>query len=447
MSVAGKVEVVVIGGGAAGIAAANALHQAGVDVVVLEARERVGGRVFTYRPPGMTLPIELGAEFIHGRAPELEELLREASLESIEVEEGRWTAAGRRLRRLDDFWERLDRVMRRLDVSGRDESFSRFLERRPGGRRLARDRVLALRYVESFHAADARLISAHALGEGGSPGDDIRERRLGRVVDGYDRVIEWLAGPLAGRVRLGASVTRVQWGGGAVHVEARDGVGRPRPPIDARAAILAVPLGVLKSSSGVPGAIEFQPALRRKQRALDGLKVGSAVRLVLRLTERFWASDWFARRTKSRGADTLGFLHSSDQDFSTWWTAAPVRAPLMVGWCGGPRAQTLARLPPEAIQDRATQSLARTFSIAPRRMRGMIDAAWMHDWEHDPFSRGAYSYQSVGGAAAPGLLARPLGGTLFFAGEAADREGRTGTVHGAIATGRRAAREVLRSLA
>lgn len=70
----------------------------------------------------------------------------------------------------------------------------------------------------------------------------------------------------------------------------------------------------------------------------------------------------------------------------------------------------------------------------------------MHDWTHDPFARGAYSYQTVGGERAPASLARPLRGTLFFAGEAADAEGRTGTVHGAIGSGRRAADEVMRSL-
>jgi monoamine oxidase len=76
----------------------------------------------------------------------------------------------------------------------------------------------------------------------------------------------------------------------------------------------------------------------------------------------------------------------------------------------------------------------------------MLAGAWMHDWEHDPFARGAYSYQMVGGADAPAELARPLQKTLFFAGEAADAEGSTGSVHGAIATGKRAAAQVLRVL-
>jgi monoamine oxidase len=79
-------------------------------------------------------------------------------------------------------------------------------------------------------------------------------------------------------------------------------------------------------------------------------------------------------------------------------------------------------------------------------MRSQVDAAWMHDWVHDPFSRGAYSYQMVGGTDAPNVLARPLAGTLFFAGEATDTGGATGTVHGAIASGRRAARQMQRAL-
>ena len=84
--------------------------------------------------------------------------------------------------------------------------------------------------------------------------------------------------------------------------------------------------------------------------------------------------------------------------------------------------------------------------IPLRRMRSMVAGAWLHDWEHDPFARGAYSYPRVGGTEAPRTMGQPIDGTLFFAGEATDPEGRTGTVDSAIATGRRAARQVLRAL-
>ena len=174
--------------------------------------------------------------------------------------------------------------------------------------------------------------------------------------------------------------------------------------------------------------------------------MGQVVRITLRLTERFWASEWYARQIKTEELDTLSFLHTSDEHFPVWWTAYPVRAPVLVGWHGGPGAHELSRLASEQIEAAAIESLGRQFRVPARRVRGMVEAAWMHDWTHDPFARGAYSDQTVGGEEAPAVLARPLRGTLFFAGEATDAEGRTGTVHGAIATGRRAAEEVLRSL-
>ena len=433
-----NVDVVVIGGGTAGIAAARALHDKGIAVTVLEARERIGGRVFTQRDRETPVPIELGAEFIHGSAEPLNDLLRDARLSSVDVEGQRYMVTGRQLRPMNDFWEQLDRVMRRLEQEPRrDRSFAEFLADRPGGRRLARERRLALQWVEGFHAADPRLVSAHALAEGGWPGDDAEERRLGRVIQGYDGVIDWLAGPLAGHIRLGAVVTRVEWTRGAVVVYVKHPDGRPRFAVQARAAVVAVPLGVLKAAAGEIGAIEFAPGLRQKVEAMNRLRVGSVVRVVMRLRERVWVPKY----------DALTFMHSNDEDFPTWWTCYPLRLPVVVGWRGGPAARTLSQRSPDEIEARAVSSFARQLRISRSRMRALVDAVWMHDWEHDPFSRGAYSYAAVGGADAPSQLARPIQRTLFFAGEAANGEGGTGTVDGAIASGRTAARQIVRVLA
>jgi monoamine oxidase len=434
--------VVVIGAGAAGLAAARALHEAGVDVEVLEARDRIGGRVFTITDPHTPRPIELGAEFIHGQAPELQQLLDDASLSSVDVCGSRWKATPSGLRPLTDFWERLDRAMRLLDgTSKTDRSFDEAIRTRPGGRRLAAERTLARMYVEGFHAADPRLVSARALAEGGSPGDDVRERRLAHVVEGYDRVIAWLAEPLSSRITLSSIVTALRWKPRRVVID----VAR-RKPITARAAIITVPLGVLQAPAGQRGAMAFEPELRAKSSALEHLAMGAVVRVVLRLSERFWADEKFAQAHAGEGVERMRFLHTSDRDFPTWWTTYPFTSPLIVGWCGGPRARTLLEQPATAITDRAIDALARQCSLTRRRMRSQVDAAWMHDWVHDPFSRGAYSYQMVGGTDAPNVLARPLAGTLFFAGEATDTGGATGTVHGAIASGRRAARQMQRAL-
>jgi monoamine oxidase len=441
-----NIDVVVIGAGAAGISAARALHEKGIAVVVLEARERIGGRVWTVHDRDLCVPIELGAEFIHGRAEVLAGVLQEAQLATIDIAGQRWTATPRRLRPLDDYWERLDRVRHLLDGSKRDRSFQEFLDLRPGGRRLAQERRFAREFVEGFHGADPRLISTQGLAESGFPGEDVRETRLGRVIDGYDRVIEWLATPLAGCIRLGAVVTRVRWTRGAVVVEGSDANGRDRFGVEARAAIVAVPLGVLQAPPDQAGGLEFRPHLgAAKRKALDQLVSGSAVRVVVRLSERVWASEQFGRKMRSDELDCLNFLHAEDPDFNVWWTAYPVRAPVIVGWRGGPEARRLSSLPPNQIEACAVRSLARQLHMAPQRLRSMIDGVWTHDWEHDPFARGVYSYQRVGGAGATAALARPLNRTLFFAGESTDTEGATGTVHGAIATGRRAAAQVLRA--
>ena len=118
----------------------------------------------------------------------------------------------------------------------------------------------------------------------------------------------------------------------------------------------------------------------------------------------------------------------------------------MVGWAGGSRAVRLSQLAPEEIEARALASLSRALRVPMRRLHGMVTGAWSHNWQQDPFARGAYSYQMVGGAGAPARLALPVRGTLFFAGEATNPGGGTGTVDGAIATGQRAAKQVVRAL-
>ena len=441
-----RVDVAILGAGVAGLAAARVLHEHEIDFIVLEARERIGGRIFSVRDESLPVAIELGAEFVHGSAPELREIADDAGFAIADIDGQRWESRRGRLRRIDDFWDRLDAVMSRLRTRGRDRSFEQSLK--STGRRDRRARAFALQWVENFHAADPARASEHALAEGGSPGDDVRERRLGRVLGGYDAVARWIGRGVADRIRLGTVVTGVRWEDGGVRIETGQPSGTSSG-IDARAVIVALPLGVLLATPDEPGAIAFDPPLASeasKAAALDGMTMGTVARITLRLREAFWAGSRFARRAKDQNLDRLSFLHTEDPDFPIWWTPYPVSAPMLVAWRGGVRAWEISASGEDHAVDLVLSALARQFGLTRREARRMVTATWFHDWASDPYARGAYSYMLVGGNDAPAKLARPVRRTLFFAGEASDSEGRTGTVHGAIASGRRAAAQLLRVL-
>jgi monoamine oxidase len=139
----------------------------------------------------------------------------------------------------------------------------------------------------------------------------------------------------------------------------------------------------------------------------------------------------------------MSFVFSQDDWFPTWWTTMPTRSSLLTGWAGGTRAKKLALTGEEFMVERALESLGRVLGLERSTLEGQLEGHYVHDWDADPFSRGAYSYAAVGGAGAPRILSQPLEETLFLAGEATDVRGNSGTVHGAIASGRRAAHQVL----
>jgi monoamine oxidase len=448
MTATESADVVVIGAGVAGLAAARRLTEAGMSVIVLEGRNRIGGRILTVRDERSPIPIELGAEFVHGPADEVAEIASEAKLVVCDTFGRRWRASSGKLSLIeeDKFWDELGRVMQKLDPKrAPDRSFQDFLDTNPGGKSLAHQRALAREYVEGFHAADPALISERALADGGAPEDD-SDKRQGKILDGYDCVPRTLAAELRG-VRLSHVVSEVAWDPGAVAVtytvpasgrqSARTG------SVSARAAIITVPLGVLQQPDSESG-IRFAPNVDAMTNAIAGIEMGVVARVVLMFREPFWETRNVRRRNGPDSLTEMSFLMSTDEDLPVWWTAAPVRVPILVGWAGGPRASRLIETGESEIENRAIAAISRQLGMPRRAVAGLVEQFWHHDWLHDPFTLGAYSYALVGGSKAAAQLARPVEKTLFFAGEAADSTGRTGTVHGAIGTGYRAADAFLR---
>jgi monoamine oxidase len=143
----------------------------------------------------------------------------------------------------------------------------------------------------------------------------------------------------------------------------------------------------------------------------------------------------------------MTFLFSEDEVFPTWWTVHPLDAPVLTAWAPADAAERLSNLPDCEICEQAIRAAARVLHLPLEICREQLVTAYTHNWQTDSHSRGAYSYVAAGGGSeVQREFAAPLGETLFFAGEGTNFAGHHGTVHGAIASGYRAAAEILRCL-
>ena len=399
------VDVLVIGAGAAGLAAADELARAGRSVLLVEARNRVGGRCLTRHLPALPVPVELGAEFIHGRPRATLDLLKRAGIAAVDSTRTQRVALAGVLHSTNIFAQ-AQRVARK-ELKGGDTSFRAFLARQ----RLPKlTRTLATMMVQGFDAADPARISAREVIEewSGSGLGASQPRPWG----GYGALMEFLA--RNANVQLETVVRAVRWSRRSVEVE---GSCRGEPwRAWAPRAVITVPIGVLPMLG-----------IREKKPALAKLASGPVVRVAMAFREAFW----------EKPHPGVAFFHSPEAPFPTFWTPLPMHAPLLTAWAGGPKAQKLTGKRPEALLRHALASV--------RSVLGKIEdpsAFLVHDWQADPFARGGYSYVKVGGTGAREELAAPLEDTLYFAGEATDVE-QSGTVGGALASGVRAAREIL----
>jgi monoamine oxidase len=431
---AGEFDVVVIGAGAAGLAAAAVLAEARRSVLLLEARERLGGRLHTLRLPGLAAPIELGAEFVHGDARETHAWLSRVGRSVISGGEEHWTLRAGELVAADESFAVIGSILERAARGGADLSLAQFLAL-PENADLplaARERILGM--VEGFDAADPARISARSVAaewRGGAAASS-----AGRPEGGYATLVGALAAaldPACVTLRLGTIVQRVRWSEAGVTVAAGSGA----TAFEARApqAIVTLPLGVLQAAPGATGAVRFEPPLEAKSAALAGLASGPVVKVVLAFRTAFWETSSDGRYAHA------AFFHSPGAPLPTVWTALPERAPLLVAWAGGARAARLGGAGESELIDRALDSVATLFPDV--EVRGERVGGWAHDWQGDPFARGAYSYVLAGGGDANRALAAPLARTLYFAGEATDYDGEATLVSGALASGRRAALQLL----
>ena len=470
LTASGSRSVLVIGAGVAGLTAARILAEAGCKVTVIEASEQVGGRIRTVHAGGCA--IELGAEFVHGRPPELLEAIRELGLNrthrsgttvhfsngTLSVGDGDDNPDGvedesngsngsnesNAANESDENNDTSDpsavlEQMRRWSEAHpkQDLSFADWLDK---GDWPPEARASALGYVEGFNAADAREASVRALALQQAAEDSIGGNAVSHIDGGYTLLPKGVAerARRAGATfRMRAQVRGIQWSAGSVKAVLVGG-----EHVTAEAAVIALPLGVLQS-----GHVAFQPEPGTVLQQAARMRMGEVCRLTLRFSERWWAA---LDHTEAEALGRMSFLIGADRErepaapyFGVFWTAHPLLDPVITAWSGGPSAQMFAPLDDHAIAHLACAQLAEMFGLAEEAVLDRLASHHRHDWSLDPLFLGSYSWVPVGAADASARMSEPVENTLFFAGEHTDTTGHWGTVHGAMRSGLRAARQVL----
>lgn len=436
-------DVLIIGAGVAGLAAARELSENGLSVAVVEARDRIGGRIFTQRDDATETPIELGAEFIHGRPQELFKIVNEAQLEVEEVTSNHWYVEEGKLSKSHEFFAALEELMKGIGQESTDRSFRRYLESLPDDEETLRAKRAASLYVEGFHAAGIDRIGVQALNTVDKASEQIDGDRSFRLPAGYDLLVQWLRekdDEAGATFYLNTMVTEIEW----TPLLCRTSCLRPDEihEAESRKIVITVPLKVLQADPDHQGAIRFSPCLPSNTlAAIRELEMGSVVRVVCTFTQRFWETLDLPGTSGREDLKRLGFIHCPGRPLPTWWTTHPHDSSLLVGWCGGPQAEDLPKDKGEMLSV-AYASLSKLFGVSESHLQSQLRTFSFHDWRADPFARGGYCFVPVGATAAQAELSKPVKETLFFAGEATSI-GHIGTVHGALQSGVRAAAQII----
>jgi monoamine oxidase len=413
-SLPSSVDVAIIGAGAAGLGAAHALKNSGLSIIVLEARDRVGGRAHTIQAsPAVTF--DLGCGWLH--SADENSFVKIAKQLNFEIDKAlppwRERAYGKAfpqqqrddfMRALDAFYDRAEHAAEQARATGRDSAADRCLE--PGNRWNPMIDAIST-YINGCELDQVSILDMDAYED---TNINWRVRRgYGALISAYGASC-----PLV----LNCVVTMIDHAGKRVRIETSQGT------LTADKVIVTVPTNLIADE-----AIRFHPALPAKVDAARGLPLGLADKVTLALDE----PEALPKEGNLRGATMrteMGTYH-----------LRPFGQPCIEGFFGGRFAQSLEDAGEGAI---AAASIDEIAGFLGNDFRRKLKPLSESRWAHDPFARGSYSHALPGHAGDRAVLAAPVDGRLFFAGEATS-PGFFSTAHGARDSGERAAEEVLAS--
>jgi monoamine oxidase len=416
--------VVIVGAGAAGLMAARELARAGKRVIVLEARDRCGGRIYPLPAEQFGYPAEGGAEFVHGAAVLTRALMQEAGLSFSPLSGTGWRAANGVLSADEGSMPHAARLHEALSALKTDLPVAEFLAQHFADPTYAELRRSITRMVEGYDAADPDRASTFALR------DEWMGRGLGqqgRIAEGYGALIAFLVSECrryGAVIHLGAAAAAIDAEHQAVAVRCHNG-----SVFKADAAILTVPLPLLPD-------IALPPAARAKaDAAVSDIGFGNVVKILLRFATSWW------KNCCGQSISDLSFLFSN-APVPTWWTQHPAPHPVLTGWFAGPKTKGLAGLAADDFIGMGLASLAEMFAVPVERLRTTLITAQAINWQSDPFARGAYSFATPKTLDVLSALGNPEPG-VFLSGEAFYGGPEMGTVEAALTSGLQTAQAIL----
>lgn len=409
-------DVIVIGAGISGLYAALLLSRQGKKVSILEARDRTGGRIHTIHDPLFALPVEAGAEFVHGDLKLTKKLLCEAGAEYYAIKGNVWRwSEDNEFEQQEDFIKDQDELIKQLKGLEQDMSVKDFLDLYFTGDKYLELRESLTGFVQGYDAADVRNASSFALLEEllGEEGEQLR------VKGGYIKLVDYLTDEckkLGCTIELSCIVSSISWGPNEVTITTADKQIHTAPK-----AIITLPVGVLQTPRGESGYVAIGPLPPVTTEAIHALGNTGVIKVILQFETAFWEE--YIKK--------VGFLFS-DTEIPTWWTQLPEENGMITGWIAGPEALKLKDEPDKIILQVAISSLAYIFDMEYDPLLFEMKSSHVHNWTTDPFTKGAYAYERVTSKHAKRVLSEPLDDTLYFAGEALHEGPERGTVEAAL---------------
>ncbi|MEO8569028.1 MAG: NAD(P)/FAD-dependent oxidoreductase, partial [Ginsengibacter sp.] len=396
-------DIIIVGAGASGLMAAKLLSAEGKSILVLEAKDRLGGRI--HRIENLSFPAEGGAEFIHGKLKTTFDLLKEAGLKKEKLtgkfckyEEGEWNTA-------NDIVPHWDLLVKKLKSCETDTSIDIFLSEHFHAEKYEKLRKQFRKYLEGYDAADPKNTSVFAIRKQMESEDEDQFR----PVPDYYALINFLKESSLKKdviIKTGEPVTQIISG---ENIEVHTTAGK----YFCRKLIIAVPLGVLQCRKNNKSYIRFPLKIKNYINAAKKIGNGGVIKFLLEFDEAFWLTKDFLNERQIPAPSYI----FADTIIPTWWTQYPSKKPLLTGWIAGPSSYKMKNYSEKKFSELIIQSLSKLFAMPVTEIESTLKKIVVSNWNKAPHFLGGYSYPTPDTKNAQKLLMTPFADSIYFTGE------------------------------